>query len=114
GSPTPTAGAALVQNSGRCPTTFGLGPIPPQPPTRGEDAFVTVFNAHSTSPIFTAVAGGSCLDEADSIALDAAGNIWIAGTTQSPDPPTRALVGGMGGANGGFVAAFSAKGDALL
>jgi uncharacterized protein (TIGR03437 family) len=114
GSPTPTPGAAHVTANGFCSLGFGIGPPVPRPPTQGEDAFVTVFNAHSAAPIFTATVGGSCPDEADSIAFDSGGNIWISGATQSLDMPTRALVGGLGEQTGGFLAAFSPTGDALL
>jgi uncharacterized protein (TIGR03437 family) len=116
GSPTPTPGSAHAGPSSFCPTTviIFIGPPIPQPPTGGEDAFVTVFNAHSTSPIFTATVGGSCQDEGDSIALDGAGNIWIAGRTQSTDLSTRSMVGGLGAGAGGFLAAFTPAGDALL
>jgi uncharacterized protein (TIGR03437 family) len=114
GSPASTPGAAQIKGSGSCPFAFGIGPPILQPPNRGEDAFITVFNARSTAPIFTATVGGSCLDEGDSIALDAAGNIWIAGLTQSPDLPLQSLVGGLGGQHGGFLAAFSPSGNALL
>jgi uncharacterized protein (TIGR03437 family) len=114
GSPAPTPGAAHVTGNGLCTLGFGLGIPVPRPPVNGEEAFVTVFNARSTSPIFTATVGGACADEADSIALDSAGNIWIAGLTQSADLPTRSMVGGLGGQTGGFLAAFTPTGDALL
>ena len=117
GSPTPTPGSAHATANAYCPTNFILfiGPPIPQPPTSGEDAFVMVFNSHSTSPIFTATMGGSCLDEGDSIALDGAGNIWIAGRTSSTDVTTKSMVGGLSAAQGGgFLAAFSPAGDALL
>lgn len=116
GSPAPTPGSAHAAPSSFCPTNFILfiGPPIPQPPTSGEDAFVMVFNSHSTSPIFTATVGGSCQDEGDSIALDGAGNIWIAGRTSSTDMNTRSMVGGLGAGGGGFLAAFSPAGDALV
>ncbi len=116
GSPAPTPGSAHAASSAFCPTNFILfiGPPVPQPPTSGEDAFVTVFNSHSTSPIFTATVGGSCLDEGDSIGLDGAGNIWIAGRTSSTDLAARSMVGGLGAGGGGFRAAFSPAGDALV
>ncbi len=116
GSPSPTPGSAHAGASSFCPTTFILfiGPPVPQPPTSGEDAFVMVFNSHSTSPTFTATVGGSCLDEGDSIALDGAGNIWIAGRTSSTDMTTRSMVGGLGAGGGGFLAAFTPAGDTLL
>jgi hypothetical protein len=120
GSPSTTPGSAHAPPGNFCPANFILfiGPPIPQPPTGGEDAFVTVFNAHSTSPIFTATVGGSCLDAGDAIALDGAGNIWIAGHTSSTDLSTRSMVGGLGtgpgSGSGGFLAAFTPAGDTLL
>ncbi len=114
GSPPVTPGATHVKAAGSCPFILGFGPPIPQPPTGAEDAFVMVFNAHSTSPALTATVGGGCLDEGDSIALDGGGNIWISGYTTSTDFPSQSLVGGIGGASGAFLAAFSPTGDALL
>jgi uncharacterized protein (TIGR03437 family) len=114
GTPAPTPGAAHRAFTNTCPAPFFIGPPVPQPPTGGEDAFVMVFNAHSASPIFTATMGGGCLDAADSIALDGAGNIWVAGTTTSSDLPSRARVGGLGAGNAGFLASFSPDGSQVL
>jgi hypothetical protein len=48
-------------------------------------------------------------DAANAIALDSTGNVWVSGTTASPDFPNQ-----QGGAQGGdFVAALSATGTAL-
>lgn len=114
GSPATTPGAAHVKGSSTCAVALLFGVPVPRPPTMGEEAFVMVFNAHSASPSLVATVGGPCMDEADSVALDAGGNIWIAGATFSQGFPSRALVGGLGAASGGFVAAFSPAGDAVL
>ena len=49
----------------------------------------------SAPPAFLATIGGTCLGEADSIAFDAARNIWLPGSNVSWDFPTLAPVGGL-------------------
>jgi hypothetical protein len=64
-----------------------LGGINFQPPC--PDAFVTKFSP-SGALIYCTYLGGSSRDDAHSIAVDSAGNAWIAGETVSPDFPTTA------------------------
>jgi hypothetical protein len=60
------------------------------------DAFVTKLNADATRLLFSSYLGGRHVgessgtgaDEATGLALDPAGNVWIAGYTQSYDFPT--------------------------
>jgi uncharacterized protein (TIGR03437 family) len=114
GSPAPTPEAAHPTSTGFCSPPLFTGLRVPQPPTAQADAFVIVFNARSTSPMLSATVGGSCYDEGDSIALDGAGNIWIAGFTGSLDVPSQGRVGGLGPPAGGFLAALSPSGSHLL
>ena len=80
----------------------------------GEDAFLARIAADGTT-LFTAILGGSGDDEALGLALDPAGNPWVAGSTGSSDfPTTAALQNSFGGGRDGFLARVSADGAALL
>jgi len=64
------------------------------------DAFVAEINPGTSSLVFSTYLGGSGTESAQSIALDATGNIYVAGTTSSSDFPVtsgaaQATVGGM-------------------
>jgi hypothetical protein len=71
------------------------------------DAFVVELSADGTHLVYSSPLGGSTTalgllkgwDEGSSIAVDAAGNAWVAGTTQSDDFPTTpgAFQTGLGG-----------------
>jgi hypothetical protein len=78
------------------------------------DAFLTKLNPDG-SIAFSTYLGGSGEDAANAIALDAAGNIYIAGSTASTDfpvfKPLQATSGGQGDA---FIAKFSADGAHVL
>ena len=64
--------------------------------------------------IYSTYLGGSGFDEADGIALDSAGNIYVAGTTSSTDFPTEVpYQPSSGGGQDVFVAKINAAGDAL-
>src|SRR6185369_8290392 len=52
------------------------------------DAFVTKMNAAGTALIYSTYFGGANLDMGSDIALDAAGNAYITGQTDSSDLPT--------------------------
>jgi hypothetical protein len=54
----------------------------------GNDAFVTVFAPVTRQIVFSTYIGGSGDDQAVGIALDPLGNMYIAGTTTSPNFPT--------------------------
>ncbi|MGC9971093.1 MAG: SBBP repeat-containing protein [Bryobacteraceae bacterium] len=74
------------------------------------DAFVAKLNRDGSGLVWGTYLGGSLEDAAQSVALDASGNVWLTGTTSSPDFPN---------ANGwsqgsDFVAQLSASGTALL
>ncbi len=59
---------------------------------RGDaEAFVRKINPTGTAFLYQASFGGSGTDEANAVAVDAAGNIFVAGRTNSPDFP---LTGG--------------------
>ena len=52
------------------------------------DAFVTKMNPTGTALIYSTYFGGSIRDSANDIALDAAGNAYVTGVTDSSDLPT--------------------------
>jgi pimeloyl-ACP methyl ester carboxylesterase len=83
------------------------------------DAFVTKLNATGSGLVYSTYLGGSGFDGgySMSIAVDASGNAYIAGTTKSPDFPT--TLGAFQPALGGnfqraFVTELNATGSALV
>ncbi|MBI4166957.1 MAG: SBBP repeat-containing protein [Acidobacteria bacterium] len=102
-----TSAAQSVQGGGDC----GV----PGEPKPCFDAFVAKLNSSGSSWIYATYLGGSGDDLAQGIAVDAAGNAVIAGTTTSANFPTRrALQGEYGGeATEGFVAKLDASGSQL-
>jgi uncharacterized protein (TIGR03437 family) len=120
----PTTGAARAVSGGGCPQP-GLTFVPVIfPPIAGDNPFVMKMTLSAEPPIFLATVGGTCHGEADSIAFDVAGNIWIAGLNVSWDFPTVAPVGGLAqippqylhyyNPQMGFLAELSPTGAAVL
>ena len=99
-----TAGAYQSPFSG--PYTPGV--TYPLPPT---DAFALKLNPTGTAVVWASYLGGTGVDAAKSVALDASGNVWVTGTTASPTFPNK-----QGWATGGsdFLAAFNPSGSALV
>lgn len=52
------------------------------------DAFVTELNSTGSALVYSTYLGGSALTQGNGIALDATGNAYVVGTTQSTDFPT--------------------------
>jgi hypothetical protein len=74
------------------------------------DAFVAKLNAAGSALMYSTYLGGSGDDSGDAIAVDAAGNAYVTGTTDSTDFPTaKALQPILGGVLGGVYDAFVAK-----
>jgi hypothetical protein len=65
---------------------------PMRPKTGSMDAFVALLNTSSSTISFSSFMGGSGIDRATSVAVDLAGNIYIAGHTRSADFPTVAAL----------------------
>ena len=71
------------------------------------DAFVTLVNASGNGLQLSAYLGGSSDDAAYSVAVDGAGNPYVAGSTRSTDFPTLGAI--QGTTSGSFEDAFIAK-----
>jgi hypothetical protein len=93
-----TNGDAFVTgftDSANFPTTKGLfskikGPMNSHTKTYAVDAFVTELNTNGTGLVYSTYLGGSSMDAAYGIALDDAGNAYVAGYTYSTNFPTTA------------------------
>src|SRR5205085_3926955 len=79
------------------------------------DAVVAKLNASGSALIYSTYLGGSSSDFAFGIAVDAAGNAYIAGQTASTDFPTANAGQGNSAGNGdAFVTKLNASGSALI
>jgi uncharacterized protein (TIGR03437 family) len=92
----------------RTEVVYALAPVT-------SDAFLAKFLPDGKTLVFATYFGGMGTDAANSIALDAAGNVWIAGTTSSYDLPVTqgAYQSTLKGSTSGFVAKFSSDGTLL-
>ena len=80
------------------------------------DAFVTKINSTGTALVFSTYFGGRNGNESGGgVALDASGNVVIAGTTMSGDLPTvNAYQSTFGGTDDGFAAKLNPTGSAII
>jgi hypothetical protein len=70
-----------------------------------QDAFVAGLNSSGVAVVFSTYLGGAVDESANAIAVDAAGNIYIAGDTNSSDFPTlNAFQPALGGNQDAFIA----------
>jgi uncharacterized protein (TIGR03437 family) len=109
------AGATFDPNfpatAGAYQTTFG-GPYQPGvtyplPPT---DVFAAKLNPSGAALVWATYIGGTGADAAKSVALDASGNVWLTGTTASPQFPNA-----QGWSNSGdFLTGINSNGSALV
>jgi hypothetical protein len=87
-----------------------------------DDAFVSILNAEGTSLDYSSYLGGggdpgrtAGTDEGHAIAVDGAGNIYVAGTTNSESFPVanpfQAQLGGSNALSDGFIAKLAPAGD---
>ncbi|MBL8384781.1 MAG: SBBP repeat-containing protein, partial [Burkholderiales bacterium] len=80
----------------------------------GSDVFVTKLNAAGTAVVYSTFVGGSGTDAAHGIAVDAAGNAYVAGSTRSANLPTAgAFQSALSGAEDAFFFKLNAGGNAL-
>ena len=80
----------------------------------GKDAFVLKLNETGSALVFSTYLGGSGQDEGKSVAVDAAGAIYVGGGTYSSNFPTLSAFQTMNaGGQDGFIAKFSSGGGRL-
>ncbi len=81
----------------------------------GKDVFVSKVNAAGTALIYSTYIGGSGDEQAQSIAVDSSGNVYLAGWTGSSDFPTHApLQASLLGTRNAFALKLNAAGSALV
>ncbi len=79
------------------------------------DGFVTKLNAAGSALDYSTYLGGSQLDPSMGIAVDTAGNAYVAGWTQSANFPTRnAMQPALAGIGDAFLTKFSPNGSELV
>ena len=80
-----------------------------------DDAFVTKLNSTGSSLLYSTFLGGNGWDQAAGIRIDASGNAYLTGFTDSNFPTTAdALQTAPGGATDAFVAKLNSTGSSLL
>jgi Beta-propeller repeat. len=78
------------------------------------DVFITKMNSAGTGVVWSTYLGGSASsDRAVGVAVDAAGSVYITGTTSGADFPTTSNAWQPASASGGFVAKLVPAGNAL-
>ena len=79
------------------------------------DAFVTKLNAAGSALVYSTYVGGSTDDFGNGIAVDASGNAYVTGSTDSTDFPTASPIqAAHGGEFDAFVTKLNAAGNALV
>jgi hypothetical protein len=79
-----------------------------------EDAFVAKLNRRGSALVYSTYLGGSDADEANALAIDWAGNAYVAGQTDSADFPTVGPIQASNAGNGdAFVTKLNSSGSAL-
>ena len=93
-----------------------VGGIPRTNYSAYPDAFVTKINSTGSALLLSTTLGGSNSDAALRVALDATGNLWVAGFTSSEDFPVKSPFQATfaGGWDDGFVAKLNPQGSSLL
>lgn len=80
-----------------------------------QDAFIAKINPLGSALVYSSYLGGNQDDFAQAIAVSAAGNAYLTGTTFSANFPTSApLQAALNGTSDVFVSSFSAAGNALV
>ncbi|HUO06426.1 MAG TPA: SBBP repeat-containing protein [Candidatus Binataceae bacterium] len=86
-----SAGAAYVTGSSRSsdfPTTPGAFQTANKSISSNTNAFVTKMSADGSAIVYSTYVGGGIVDDSRCIAIDSAGNAYVAGHTSSPNFPT--------------------------
>ncbi len=110
-----SAGNAYVTGSTQSttfPTTTGAFRTTP---AGGSDAFVAKLNTTGSALAYSTYLGGSSIDKARTIAVDASGNAYVTGFTTSTDFPTVGPIQGtLAGGSDAFVTKLKADGSGLV
>jgi Beta-propeller repeat len=77
------------------------------------DAWTATWTHDGSALLFATCFGGSGTDYAAAIASDAGGNVYVAGTTNSPDLPVSGIQTSLQGVLNGFVAAWDGRTNSL-
>jgi hypothetical protein len=81
----------------------------------GSDAYITKLNPSGTALLYSTYLGGTNSEMASSIAVDAEGNAYVGGSTQSADFPTKAPFQSQPASTGdGFFAALDPAGKLMF
>ena len=106
---------AYIVGQTSSPDFPGPGPIQ-SALTGGLDAFVLKINPSGNGIVYGTWLGGTSVEIARSVVVDADGNAYVAGQTQSRDFPrtSGAAQQSNGGSSDGFIAKLNANGSALL
>jgi len=102
-----SAGNAYV--AGTTGSTFPVTVGPDLTYNGGSDTFVAKVKADGTALVYAGYIGGSDDDDGNSIAVDAAGNAYVIGTTLSTEATFPVTIGPDLTYNGGYSDAFMAK-----
>jgi hypothetical protein len=113
------SGSAIVVGDTAATTFPGVTFRSIQPSLAGEfDAFVTKIDSAGTGIVYSTFLGGAGIDSAQSVALDGAGNAYVAGYSQSSTFSVAGLHSiqpqSAGAASSGFVAKIDATGSTLV
>ncbi len=96
--------------TGAWQTTYAGPANPPSFPLPPTDAFAMKLNPAGSAVVWGTYLGGSAADAANSIAVDASHQVWMAGTTASPEFPNA-----QGWSQGNdFIAGLDASGAKLV
>jgi len=99
-------------DSGNFPTTAGA----PQSSNRGtDDAYILQLNSSGNGLVFSTYLGGSGMDDAEGVALDGSGNVYVTGSTASANFPTaQALDSTYNGTMDAYVTKLNSGGTAWV
>ena len=108
---------AVYVTGGTFSSTFPTAGQPFQSTLKGiENVFVSKIDAAGTALVYSTYLGGHAPDAARAIALDSAGDAYVAGSTSSSDFPTAGtpFQGSHSSGTNGFVSKLNPGGSALL
>ena len=97
-------------------TDFNISGAPLQNANRGGfDAFITKINPSGSAAVYSTYLGGANSDMASSVAVDAAGVVYLTGSTTSSNFPVKSAAQDKNhGSSDAFITAINAAGSALV